>query len=127
MIVKIIGVALLSCAAVLILRNFSSQSALFVSVFCGIVILGFCLLQAKGFLSYFIEICRDNRYGDYFAVMVKALGISVICTVGADICRDCNEHTLADRVELAGKVELLIIALPLLQNLIELSEEILIK
>lgn len=127
MIVKIVGVAVLVCFAVLITKQNSAKTAGLISCFAGIIIFVFSLKQSKEFLEYFIKISSENEYGDYFVIMVKALGVAIITAIGADFCRDCSEETLACRVEFAGKAELLLLALPLLKNLIEISEELLIN
>ena len=41
-----------------------------------------------------------------------------------DICRDFGEISIAQKVETAGKVEILVLSLPLVRSVIELSREL---
>lgn len=50
-------------------------------------------------------------------VMLRAIGIALIVEFGAQLCRDADESALAGRVELAGRVALLGMSVPLLGTL----------
>ncbi|MDR0991309.1 MAG: stage III sporulation AC/AD family protein [Ruminococcus sp.] len=56
----------------------------------------------------------------YLTVLFRALGICYITQFAADICRDSGESALAVQVELAGKVSLLLLALPMFEALADL-------
>ena len=51
------------------------------------------------------------------AAMLRATGIAVLVEFGVQLCRDAGESALAGRIELAGRVTLLGIALPILSEL----------
>ena len=55
--------------------------------------------------------------GEY-TVLMKALGIGVVCQFTAELCRDAGEAVLASRVEFFGKIEILLLSVPLLQKLL---------
>ena len=53
--------------------------------------------------------------------MFKALGICLLSQLAADACRDAGENAMAEKAELAGKVFLLLLALPLFEKIAELA------
>ena len=59
---------------------------------------------------------------EYVALM-KALGIGIVCQFTAELCRDAGEQVLASRVEFFGKVEIILLSVPLLQQLLALAKE----
>ena len=61
--------------------------------------------------------------GEY-TVLMKALGIGVICQFTAELCRDAGESVLASRVEFFGKIEILLLSIPLLQKLLAFAKEL---
>lgn len=63
---------------------------------------------------------RSGLDGQYMEILFKALGISYITQFACDICRDNGENAIATQVELAGKIALLLLALPLFQALTEI-------
>ncbi len=60
----------------------------------------------------------------YLEIIFKAIGICYIAQLGYDFCKDANENAIATQVELAGKISLLIVALPLFKELIEMIKKI---
>lgn len=62
---------------------------------------------------------RSELNGKYIKILFKALGICYLTQFSADICRDCNENAIASAVETAGKIQLIILALPLFDVLID--------
>lgn len=59
--------------------------------------------------------------GEYGLILFKALGICLITQLASDACRDAGEAALASKADLAGKVTLLVLALPLFQKIGELA------
>ena len=57
--------------------------------------------------------------------VLRALGIALICELTALFCRDLGENTLAEGVQLFGKLEILILSLPLLDKVLEMAKELL--
>lgn len=126
-VVKIIGVAAVGLCAVLTVKGIMPSMAVFVSVSCSVIILGICMSEMKGFIGYYYDLCRDSGYGEYFSVMLKGLGVALLTQMGSELCRDSGEELLASRIEFAGKIEILLISLPLVKSLIALSRNILMS
>lgn len=61
--------------------------------------------------------------GERMALIVKMLGIAFAGEFAAQACRDAGEGGIAMRVELCGKVLLLLLAAPLLREMAELILE----
>ena len=49
----------------------------------------------------------------YVATMLKGLGVAFISEICAGICRDFGKNTLADGVDLAGKLEIILLCVPM--------------
>ena len=62
---------------------------------------------------------------ELIAPVMKTTGIAMLCKFTADFCRDAKESGLASAVELAGTVLGLVAAMPLLQGVLSLLEELL--
>ena len=91
--------------------------------------LGMCLLvlvsafdNLMPILDYANEI--SGRYGDgggYIPLLLKVLGIGFISSALSGVCRDGGESSVASCVELFGKSEMLICALPVFKKLLDLG------
>ncbi len=125
MMLKAIGIAVVTVIACSVLKSTQPRLTPFIIFSAGLCVLMLCFADIEEIFGYFYSLCDSNRYGDYFKVMLKGLGVSYLASVGADLCRDSGEEQLAGRIELAAKAELLILAFPLIKGIIELSEGIL--
>ena len=74
------------------------------------------LEEAWTALDHTVMLGRAYGYGE---LMLKGLGISVLCRICADVCRDCGEPTAAAGVESAGKIGMLLLALPAVGDVLE--------
>lgn len=68
---------------------------------------------------------RSSMDGEYLTVIFKGLGICYITQLGCDCCRECGENVIASQLELAGKIGMVIISLPLFRALIAIIEGLL--
>lgn len=64
--------------------------------------------------NLFIQAGIEN---DYTLIILKSLGICYITQLGSSCCKDCGESSMAMVVETAGKIGILIIAMPLFNAL----------
>ena len=64
---------------------------------------------------------------EYTELMLKGLGITLLCRLCADICRDCGENTVALAVESAGKLGMVMLAMPAVADIIAVAEDMLDK
>ena len=83
------------------------------------------LSAAAPLIRYLQSIPSLAGFTDYAEPLLKALGIGMLTQVCADVCRECGESGVANGVELLGKVEILLLCLPLIHHLLEMAQELL--
>lgn len=54
-------------------------------------------------------------------ILLKALGLCLVAQIASDVCKDCGESALSTSVELVGKLSIVLMALPVAAQLIEIS------
>ena len=57
--------------------------------------------------------------GESAKVMLKAAGVSLLSEYSAQLCRDAGESSLAGRAEMAGRVAVAALAVPMVGRLVE--------
>ncbi|MGN1134124.1 MAG: SpoIIIAC/SpoIIIAD family protein [Oscillospiraceae bacterium] len=62
---------------------------------------------------------------EYLKIIFKGLGICYLTQLGSDCCKECGENAIATQVEMAGKIALLVTAMPLFKGLIAIIEGLL--
>ena len=97
------------------------EIALQVNIITGIII--FLVVAVK--LSVVIEFIEDfSKKADidftYITILLKIAGIAYIAEFGAEVCKDAGESSIASKIELAGKVTIMILSVPIISSLLEM-------
>jgi stage III sporulation protein AD len=61
----------------------------------------------------------------YITTILKVIGIAYLADFGAQLCKDAGESAIAAKIELGGKILILLLAIPILTALMELILKIL--
>lgn len=125
-IIKIAGIGIVATAMIVILKNTRPEFSLYISLITGVVIFTMIL----GELSYVIQTLntlasRINIDFTYFSTILKIIGMAYIIEFGSQIARDAGEAGIAMKVELGGKVIIMVLAIPIILALLELIIQIL--
>lgn len=120
-IVSIAGICIISAVMCKLFANEGKEYGLYIKIAAASVIMSMIII----FVSPVTETIRNiyDKAGadeEYLTILFKALGICYVTQFACDVCRDSGENALATQAELAGKVSLLIIALPLFNSLADI-------
>ena len=116
---RICGVALLCAALGAVLGNALGGVRIALRLAGATLIFGVLLGMLDSAGAMLEEMVALGSVYGYGELMLKGLGIAVLCRICSDICRDCGEPTAAAGVESAGKIGLLILALPAVGEVLE--------
>ncbi len=119
---RIGGLALVGLVALFLLRQVKPEWAPFVRLGVGVLAMGFILSMAATVLGYVSDLSvlgGGVLDGDAGRILIKALGLAFLTELAAAICRDSGEGGLAGWVEMAGKVEILLLAFPLIRTVLD--------
>lgn len=109
--IVVIGIAGAVCTV--LIKQYKPEYAVFVRIAAGIVIALLIVTDLANGINSLTRLFSDSSSGEYIKIMLKALGICLLAQFGADTCRDAGEIALASKIELAGKVIVLCMSLPL--------------
>ncbi|MBQ1992536.1 MAG: stage III sporulation protein AD [Clostridia bacterium] len=126
---NIAGICILAVIASIIaiaLKQSTPQISLVLSLVTGVII----LIAISAYLPVFTDkinllISQSGVDKEYTRVLLKSVGICFICQFSSDICNDSGQSALATKVELAGKILILISALPLMEEILEIASSLL--
>lgn len=121
---KICGCALIGAVCAMILKNSAKGVALTIAVFSSLIILGAVVVRFSDAVKTVTEMMNENGMSGYGKAMVKALGVGITVNTVGGICRDLGETSLSNGVELAGKIEILLICLPIITEMLSLLKEL---
>jgi stage III sporulation protein AD len=120
-IIQIVGLGLAATILIVVLRGQSPQTAFLVSLITGVFIFIF-LLDKISLVIHLLERLSVAAGVEmiFLQTILKIIGIAYIAEFGAQIAKDSGEGAIASKIELAGKILILVLALPIIQRIIEL-------
>ena len=109
--------AVIAAFLAVVLRRYIPEQALAVGLIAGALILAASLIGAVPVLDEIQELLSvSGLSNEYVVVLFKALGVCLLTQLAADACRDAGEQGLASKAEFAGKISMLVLALPLFRK-----------
>ena len=123
-IVKILGVAIMCACVAVVMKSTNKDFSGIVKVVSAAILAGGVMICASPLIEFISNVSEGTQINTYLSIMLKALGIAFLTHICASVCRDCGEQTIAGYAELAGKIEMLIIALPLIEELIKIAGDL---
>lgn len=82
----------------------------------GVIALLYSLKGATPLFAY-LNTFMNSQLSLYFKALLKAAGISVVCSITSDIAGELGATSLSGKVELAGKIAIMLTSVPILDNL----------
>jgi len=118
---KVVAAGVVTAVLAAALRRYSPETALQISIVGGLIIFLILLQPLREALETIREFAREYRItASGVAVLLKVVGIAYLCEFAIQILRDAGENAVAGKVELGGKIAVLLVTLPVLQQLARL-------
>jgi stage III sporulation protein AD len=119
-IIQIVGLGLIVTILSLIIKEQKPMFAFLLATFTGVLI--FLLLIGK--ISSVIRVLEDlalksNINMVFLKTILKIIGIAYIAEFGAQIVRDAGQESIASKIELSGKILIMVMAIPIITVIIE--------
>ncbi len=129
LLIKIFGVSVICVTAILFLKRSSPDSALTLRMLACVMLACAAVALMTPIVEYVGELGESFGMGEEISrvaeLLLKVLGIAFLTHTCAMVCRDSGEGSIAYYVELGGKIEIMLLSMPLLGEIVELSLELL--
>ncbi len=119
-IIKIVGFAFIALFIYLLLKEKKSELAIFVILVAGITIF-FSAIGVLGEIITFVENIADraNINTVYIQIVLKILAIAYLTSFCSELCKDSGAGSIGSKVEFAGKILILSLAVPILMAVLD--------
>jgi len=120
-IAQIVVVGIISVILIIAIRKQNAEFALLISIMSSIII----FFMIMPILGQAVDLLKDiaglmDTNVQYIGLILKIIAIAYIAEFGAQICTDAGESAVASKIELAGKVLILITSAPVMYGLVNL-------
>jgi len=119
-IIQIAGIGIVAAVLVLIIKEQKPVFAFLLSLFTGIIIFLYLIGKISEVIQVIKNLAEQSNVNDIFLITIlKIIGIAYIAEFAAQIVRDAGEVSIASKIELAGKILILFMAIPIITIIIE--------
>lgn len=119
-ILQIVGIGFLATVLILVIREQKPMFAYLLAAFVGVAIFLMLIGQIDSVISVLEELAdRSGIPSVYLKTMLKIIGIAYIAEFGAQIVRDAGLESIASKIEFAGKMLILVMAVPIISVIVE--------
>lgn len=121
----IFGITLAAVSVIVLLRQIRPEYELLLSVATVILLIIFTFTGLGDVISMVSDLCSGaNIDGETLKIVLKAVGVCFLCRGVRDICADCGQSALAEKVETAGRITITVLSLPLLWQVVGLITQL---
>ncbi|MCM3716761.1 stage III sporulation protein AD [Fictibacillus phosphorivorans] len=119
-IIQIVGFGLVAAFLALVLKEQKANFAFLITLMVGAGIFLF-LIDKIGQVIAMLQRLAINANVNmiYVETLLKIIGIAYIAEFGAQITRDAGQGAIASKIELGGKILIIVMAIPILTVIIE--------
>lgn len=116
-----IGIA---CAILCVLvKNARSEFVIPSKLAAIIIVFSFVIVLINPIFNFLKSNMASSLPLEHMKILAKSLGIAYMTQISSELCRECGEGNIAFGIESAGKIEIIILSLPLINQIIEISRE----
>lgn len=127
-ILKIVAVGIITCIATMIIKPIRTDFSILVAIIGGVIIIVMIINYLTDIFSVFNNIINlTGLSSGVYSLLIKIIGIGYLVEFTAGLCSDTGNNSLGDKVLLGGKIVIMVMALPIVLNILEIIMEILPK
>lgn len=123
-IIIIVSLGIIAAILSIVLKQYKPEYSMFISLMTGILIFITVLTAINPIVEYILQLMGSTGFdGIYAEVLLKALAVCYITQLACDCCNDAGETAIAGKLQIAGKIAVLILALPIFKSITDIVTE----
>lgn len=116
---KIVAFALVATILIVLIKEQRKEMALILTIVATLGIILFAIDEISGIISLLDNLAEESGINkDYLLIIIKVTGIAYIVEFGKNICQDAGQSAIATKLEMAGKVIIVSLSIPILSALL---------
>ena len=126
-IIAFVGAGIIGTVLSVVLKQYKPEFSMYITLITGMLMLGAAVSAVKpalDMISSYIEIADPDS--EYAEILIKTLAVCYLTQMAGESCSDAGETSIAAKIALAGKITVVLIALPLFEKLMEVIKQLLV-
>ena len=122
---KICAIGIVFAIVCVLIKNYRGEFLIPIRLASVILIFGVVAVLISPIVKFLSDIMGQTIPLEYMELILKALAIAYMTQISSEMCRECGENSIAFGIETVGKIEIVVLSLPLINNIISMSREFL--
>ncbi|NLL53163.1 MAG: stage III sporulation protein AD [Peptococcaceae bacterium] len=119
-IAQIVGLAIIVTVISAVLKQIKPEMALQLSILAGVAIFLVVMDKIRLVIDLLQKLADQANVNSYYLfIVLKIVGVAYLAELGCQICRDAGENALATKVEIAAKIFVVVLAIPIIVAVME--------
>jgi|SRR5699024_1798102 len=119
-IVQIVLLGMIASVLYILLKDVNQVFAFFIVLMTSIIIFLLIITHITDIFSLIERLASRSHVEEFhLKTILKIIGIAYISEIGSNLTRDAGLTSVASKIELAGKIAILLLAIPILTAVIE--------
>ena len=121
---KISIIVIIGMITAVILKSYRQEFAVLMIIAISFLFMGWILnvfVEIKNQFENLGTFYEENKY--FYKILFKIIGITYLCELVSGICKDAGYSSMANQIELLGKVLVLLSGMPVLTSIIKVLYE----
>lgn len=117
---NIVALSIVSVFLITLLKSVKKDDfALIVTIISSVILFMFALVKLEGIISLLDSLLQKSGINkEYLMLLLKVTGISYVIELATNICKDAGNSAIASKVEMLGKISIVVITIPILTSVI---------
>ncbi|MEG1688005.1 MAG: SpoIIIAC/SpoIIIAD family protein [Angelakisella sp.] len=123
---SVVVICIIAAILSLMLKQYKPEYAMLLSMLCGVLVVLY-LMDSVSQIKFELDrvLSSTSLPPELLDTVFKGLGICILSELASQSCRDAGETAIALKAELAGKVAITLLSMPLFLRLLEIAAQLL--
>lgn len=123
---KIVAISIITVLLITVLKTIKKEDfSLVLTIIASILLFAFAILKLEDVIELLNQmIAKSGINKEYLKLLIKVTGITYIIEIASNICKDAGSSALAAKVEMLGKLSIVVLTIPIITSVVSVITEI---
>ena len=125
-VLKIAAIGLIGLLLASLIKTVNKDVSIYVVLATVTLLFIYIVGEISGVFIYLETIYNNVTYGrEFFPIVIKVLAVAYIADFTSQLCKDAGEASIGSKIELAGKIIIFYMAMPIFTAILQLIDSLL--
>lgn len=124
-ILKMSAFALMAVVIIVLIKQERKEIGVTISILVAVVLAVYAVMQLNDIVNLLFDLISNvGVNAKYLEIILKVVGIAYIVELTKDVCVDSGETAVGSKVEMAGKILMVSMTIPIITGIVEVINKL---